>query len=101
MTRTMLILPILLSSCALWQDAISPSLVECAPSQQYVLDNMAQVLDGKNVFETLDQIRKDRGVEFVVCALRGFLERVSAGPESADQRANARAYLHYLEHEAE
>lgn len=87
-----------LSACALWQEAISPSLVECAPDQQYALDNLAAILDGQNVFEQLDRVKDEKGIEFVVCALRGFLSRVAVSPDTADQRANARAYMHYLEH---
>lgn len=94
----LLIAGAIVTSCALWRDAVSPSLVECSPDRQYIVKNLADILDGANVFQQLDQIKSERGVEFIVCALRGFLGRVAVSPETADQRANARAYLHHLEH---
>lgn len=87
------LLALLLPGCAFWEDAVSPALVECAPDGAYVIDNLSTILAGADAFEVLDRIKSEKGVEFVVCALEGFLSRVAVSPETYAERTTANAYL--------
>lgn len=82
-----------LPGCAFFKGSVAPAVVECAPDRQYLIDGLSHILDGENAFDVLDGIRKDKGAEFVVCTLQHFLDRVAVSPETATQRARARAYL--------
>lgn len=82
-----------LPGCGLFRDSVAPAVVECAPDRQYLIDGLANILDGASAFEELDRIKHERGAEFVICTLQRFLDRVAVSPETAAQRARARAYL--------
>lgn len=89
----LVLLALLLPSCALWRDAVAPSLIECAPDKAYVIDNLSLILAGQDATQVLDRIKSEKGVAFVVCALEQFLDRVAVSPETAQERATARAYI--------
>lgn len=92
---SLLILAALLAApgCAFFRDSVAPSVVECLPDRQYLIDGLANILDGENAFEVLDNIKRDKGAELVMCALQRFLDRVAVSPETATQRTTARAYI--------
>jgi hypothetical protein len=82
-----------LPGCAFFRDSVAPAVVECAPDRQYLIDGLANILDGVSAFDELDRIKNEKGAEFVICTLQRFLDRVAVSPETAAQRARARAYL--------
>lgn len=92
---SLLILSVLLGApgCAWFKGSVAPAVFECAPDRQYLIDGLSHILDGENAFDVLDGIRKEKGAEFVLCTLQHFLDRVAVSPETAVQRARARAYL--------
>lgn len=92
---SLLILSVLLGApgCAWFKGSVAPAVVECAPDRQYLIDGLSNILDGENAFDVLDGIRREKGAEFVLCTLQHFLDRVAVSPETAVQRARARAYL--------
>lgn len=94
-TNVMLVLAALcaLPGCAFWRESVAPVVAECAPDRQYVIQGLAEILEGANAYEVLDRIKDDKGPELVLCALERFLDRVAVSPETATQRVRARAYL--------
>lgn len=82
-----------MQGCAFFKGTVAPSVVECAPGRQYLIDGLSHILQGDNAFDVLDGIRKDKGAEFVLCTLQHFLDRVTVSPATAVERARARAYL--------
>lgn len=82
-----------LPGCAFWRESVAPVVAECAPDRQYVIQGLAEILEGANAYEVLDRIKDDKGPELVLCALERFLDRVAVSPETATQRVRARAYL--------
>lgn len=84
---------LMFTGCALWRDAVVPAVIECAPDKAYVIDNLSLILAGQDATEVLDRIKSEKGVAFVVCALEQFLDRVAVSPETAQERATAKAYI--------
>ena len=82
-----------LPGCAFFRDTVAPVALECAPGRQYVIEELAAILSGADAFDVLDGVKNEKGADFVMCALQGFLDRVAVSPETAPQRARARAYI--------
>jgi hypothetical protein len=80
-------------ACAFWRGSVAPVIAECAPDRQYVIQGLAEILDGADAFAVLDRIKDDKGPDVVLCALERFLDRVAVSPDTATQRARARTYL--------
>jgi hypothetical protein len=83
-------------ACASLGDSAGRALdiaAECAPDHQYVIQGLSSILAGEDAFAVLDRIKREKGAELVLCAVQRFLDRVAVSPETAKQRATARAYL--------
>lgn len=89
----LVLLALPLSGCAFWSDTVVPVVAECAPDKTYVIQGLSDILQGKDAFDVLDELKREKGPELVLCALQRFLERVTATPDNANERATARAYL--------
>lgn len=87
-SNVMLLLSVLLvPGCALFQSAVAPAVVECAPDRQYLIDGLTHILAGDNAFDVLDAMKDDKGAEFVLCAVQRFRDR-AASPAAAPAEAD-------------
>jgi len=73
--------------CGLLEQSVIPTVQGCAPDRAYVINNLESILDSEEPFEALDRIKKEKGQEFVMCALQSFVAR------HAKEAVAARAYI--------
>jgi len=76
--------------CQGLQDAAVPTVVDCAPGREYVIEQLETVLRDNEAFAVLDRVKKEKGKEFVLCALQKFIEQSAS---EAIKRVKAQAYI--------
>lgn len=76
--------------CQSLKDTAVPTVVDCAPDREYVIEQLEAVLLSNDAFEVLDRVKKDKGREFVMCALQKFAEKSAS---EAVRRLKAQAYI--------
>jgi len=84
------LLLLLACGCQGLRDAAAPTVVGCAPNREYVIEQLDTVLRGDNAFSVLDRVKKEKGQEFVMCALQKFIEQST---NEAVKRIKAQAYI--------
>ncbi len=86
-TLGLLVFLLAVPGCGLFQDTLVPTVEGCAPGREYVIENLESVLRGEKPFEALDRVKKEKGKEFVLCALQSFVAQYT------DEALAARAYI--------